>query len=322
MASGIGISLLASAWGRWWHLLLPLGWFLTLAGSRGVQLGIVHHASHGNFTGMRRADDALGRVISILLLIEDYDKYKRGHLIDHHTDALSTLRDPTRQKLERIQLRQGVPPGMLKRRLLLALLNPAHHLREFAGRLASHYRGTGWGKRAGVTAWLSALAATTCLFAPAMLLAWWLPMIAGYEMCSLVRSVVRHWPEGGAIPKGLGAIAARTSANFCGVPLPPRGRTALEEAGVLARWLAAMSIEVICRYLFVNADGPNHDLHHLDARGDWPNHIALREAMREQYARRGILLTESWSFLRTLESHIQAMASPGEGQSHNGARAS
>jgi hypothetical protein len=306
---GLTLSFIVLDTGGAWCCLLLLSWFFTIVGVRSIQLGIVHHCAHGNVAKDRAIGDAIGRALSIVLLLEDYDGYKHFHLVDHHTDMLSTSVDPTRQKLERCGLTLGTPAALLKRRLLRALLNPLHHIDEFGRRLRSHYRTNHLWTQVVMTLWLCALSVATLSHAFVMMMGWWLPLIVGYEVCSLIRSVIRHWPERDGA-KGLAVLAAKTSANFCGVPLPAKGNTPLREAGILARWGARMTVEIICRYLFVSADGPNHDLHHLDARGDWSNHASMREAMVRQYARRGIYLTESWGFWHTLRSHLDAMAEP------------
>lgn len=294
-------------------LLTPATWFLTLAGVRGLHLALVHHMAHANFSGKKSLDDFLGHVICTLILLDDYDDYKRGHLL-HHSEALSTKVDPTRQTYEAAGLFPGMSERMLWFRLVLAMVNPIYHVRTFAARIAGHFRDASWLKRLATIVWLAVLVWLTGVAFWSMVVVWWLPVIVGYQNCSLIRSLIRHWPPPAGKQKGLQVMAAKTTAIFCGVPLPPRGKTLFQELWILICWGTWMSIEMVCRYLFVSADGPNHDLHHLQPQSDWANHAALREPMIERYSRQNVELTESWGFFQVLSEHVRALAGhePGE----------
>lgn len=293
--------------GGWWLILMVPSWYLTVVGARHLQVGAVHHMAHHNFTRKAGQDNFLGRFLSMWLMIEEFDSYQAGH-IKHHAQTLSTPDDPTVQSLEKAGLLNGMTEKALKRRLLVCLLSPVYHGATAFRRIASYLN-------TGVAAWkilafigyLGFWGTVTFFYPLETLLFWWVPMIWAYQSCSLVRAVVEHWPEDDG--EGLAAYAEKTSAIFCGVPLPEASGNSLRDAYVATRWGARMAGEILCRYAFVSADGPNHDLHHLFPRSKWENDAALRLEVLDKVGQRGLPpLTETWGFWNTFEQHISAIS--------------
>jgi hypothetical protein len=294
--------------------LLPLAIYLIVVGARHLQVGAVHHMTHANVTGNRSLDDAWGRIISFLLLIENYDSYKPGHLT-HHSHQLSTEMDPTVIALRSAGLREGTPFRALRSRMLLSMVSPSYHLRVLAFRIRSYFVGTSIWKKLAVSIHLAALATLAALEPSIFLVVWFVPHVIGYQSVQVVRAVIEHWPEPADTINKLDAHLEKTSAIFCAVALPPRQPHLIGEVFSLIRWTARMAVEISCRYLFVSADGPNHDLHHVNARGDWADHINIRWHTEERLARRGLPpLTETWGFFHTIKLHLEAMSAraPGE----------
>lgn len=292
--------------GGWWLILMVPSWYLTVVGARHLQVGAVHHMAHTNFLRKENQDNFLGRFLSIWLMIEEFDSYQTGH-IKHHAQTLSTPEDPTVQSLEKAGLLNGMPVKALKRRLAVCLLSPIYHGTTAFRRLVSHLQtGVVW-KVMAFSAYLGFWGTITFFYPLETLLFWWVPMIWGYQSCSLVRAVVEHWPEDDH--EGLAAYAEKTSAIFCGVPLPEASGRPLRDTYVVTRWGIRMTGEILCRYLFVSADGPNHDLHHLFPRATWENDAALRLEAVEKVEKLGLPpLTETWGFWNTFEQHIAAIS--------------
>jgi fatty acid desaturase len=304
--AGLGLSVFLLYYGGWAMLLLPFSCYLTVAGARHLQVGAVHHMTHGTFTQNREIDNWLGRIISLYMLIEEYDAYRAGH-ITHHSQALSTADDPTVLALRSAGLRNGMPARALKRRLIRSLLSPGYHASKAVGRVASYFRaGERW-KWAAVTLYVGAWLTLTCRYPLYALVAWLLPMFIGYQTVSLIRAVIEHWPDSGG--RGRGAYAEKTSAIFCGVSLPERRPGYLAESASLTRWGARMAFELACRILFVSADGPNHDIHHLYPNSSWANDASLRPVVQARLLRQGRpLLTETWGFRHVFNTCLEEMS--------------
>jgi hypothetical protein len=299
---------------RGWWLLLPLSIYLTVVGARHLQVGGVHHMTHGNVTGKRWADDAWGRAISILLLIENYDSYKPGHVV-HHSHQLSTEADPTVVTLRSAGLHPGTPYRTLRKRILLSMISPAFHARAVASRVRSYFVGTPAWVKLSATAYLSLLAVLAVADPLVFLLVWFVPHIIGYQSVQIIRAVIEHWPQTDESCRGGDGLLEKTSAIFCAVELPPPEDYWLSEFASVMRWTGLMTVEVVCRYLFVSADGPNHDLHHIRVHGDWANHIDERWEIEGHLARRGRApLSETWGFFNTLKLHLDAMSAHPEGE--------
>lgn len=97
MAVGVGISCTALILGAYWLLLLLPGWAVTLHGMRNLRMMIYHQCSHRNMYRNRRLDTVIGRATSSLLIIQNFARYSREHVSDHHAAHHMTLRDPTVQ---------------------------------------------------------------------------------------------------------------------------------------------------------------------------------------------------------------------------------
>lgn len=300
--------------GASWLLLLPAT-YLTVAGARHLQVGGVHHMTHGTFSGQQRLDNWIGWGLSLYLMIEEYSSYRTGHL-RHHSAALSTEVDPAVVILRKAGIRNGMPVPALKARIIRQILSPMYHLKIFAGRLASYFRSTMLWKQLLLAAWLSVLALLSFKEPVLMLVAWWLPMTVLYQSVVLIRSVVEHWPESEETVSGRDAYVEKTSAIFCGVALPEPTASRARDTANLAGWICRMTVELSCRYLFVCADGPNHDLHHLRPRSSWANDAALRLEVEEELEKKGLpSLTETWGFWPTFGLRLEAISSaPGGGR--------
>jgi hypothetical protein len=302
---GLLLSAVAVYYGGIDLLLVPYGLYFTVVGARHLQVGGVHHMVHGCVAEQAPVDDLLGRLISQYLFIEEYGSYKKGHL-KHHSHDLSTDNDPTVQSLRAAGLVNGASVAILRRRLMFSCVSPPYHMSRLWARFRSYWVPRPSWRSAVATAYLLVLISIAVRW-PVFAFIWILPMSIGYQAASLVRAVVEHWPENPAAC-GREGYLHKTSAFFCGVTLPQRQRSKWANAFVLTRWTIQMMLEIGCRALFVAADGPNHDLHHIKPSTEWANDIAWRREFSANSAAHHIVLSETWGFFRTLRLHLLAMS--------------
>ena len=284
--AGLATGALAVHKGGWLLPLLAPALYLTVASARHLQVGGVHHMTHGTFTGRQHVDDRIGWLLSLYLMIEEYGSYRQGHL-RHHSAALSTDEDPAVIILRKAGIRNGMSVGELRRRLIFQMMSPIYHIRIFMGRLSSYFRSERIWKTALLVIWIGGLLALSVHRPILMFLCWWLPMTVLYQSVVLIRSVVEHWPEEDEYRSPREAYTEKTSAIFCGVALPETtGRPS--DMIALGGWLARMAVELLCRFLFVCADGPNHDIHHLYPKSSWANDAALRPQIEGKLREKGL----------------------------------
>ena len=95
LLGGVAISSLG-----WWlggagRLLLLLGWPVTLHGMRNLRMMIFHQCSHRNMYRRPLLDTVIGELLASLLVVQNFLRYRREHVADHHVAQHMTLRDPT-----------------------------------------------------------------------------------------------------------------------------------------------------------------------------------------------------------------------------------
>lgn len=298
--AGLASGVAAVAVGGWALLALPLAWTLCIGGARDLQLTIYHHAAHGSVlsaTWSRR----LGRLIGHILLIEPFDSYAPGHCREHHgRHTVSTELDPTVAFLvNEVGIRPGESVRENRNKILLALVSPRFHLRQFARRLASQRR-----PRAGSLNWFwtalyqGPLAIMVGLMAgwPAFFLGVLAPVMWGYQAAQVLRLAVEHRWSSRPATDGKRTIAEYdelTVAIRCAV-YPPTEWTLKSS---LKFWGATL-LNTWLRWTVLPGDsGTNHLWHHGEARGDWANHVrAAAQWWSRRTARSHGVLTEAHGF--------------------------
>src|SRR5262249_54199283 len=140
-------------------------------------------------------DTYLGRTISVLLFIQNFDDYRREHIYDHHSTSHMTIKDPTVQFL---LLLVGLRPGMTRaqcwRQLRRTLWSPIFHARFLQLRLVSAFAAPRWSHRlASITTVLMIIGvvAVAQAWIP-FLVAYVFPLTVLYQISACLRLCVKH----------------------------------------------------------------------------------------------------------------------------------
>ncbi|GGK22240.1 hypothetical protein GCM10010124_13420 [Pilimelia terevasa] len=277
----VGTGGAAAAWtaGAWWLLAVPPGWCVTLHGMRNLRMMVFHQCSHRNMYRHRRTDTAIGRAVAALLVIQNFQRYGREHVADHHAVHHMTLRDPTVQAfLIGLGLRAGMTRAQMWRRVLGRIVSPVFHARFAVSRARSFWSRAAPGERAtAVALYGGALAATgaTGTWA-AFLVAWCVPLVPLFQVSNTLRLCVKHtFPPAGLEPRrGRDYFAGLTNAIFIGEAAPVGGRPR-----DWCRWAARMlCVHVPSRYLVLTGDTVVHDYHHrYPTARDWYDYLFARQ---------------------------------------------
>lgn len=306
LSTGIMLGIQAVNAGAW--LLLPLSWLLTLHGARFWQLVIIHHCAHQNFIRHPKLDALLGWALSLLLLIEPFERYKHRHVRGHHARfSLSTRHDPSVQLLIRAGLANGLPVCVLQRRLLGALVSPRFHLYQFCERLRANITADVMTRIAFSIHLLALAGLAYYVGGTAFGLAVVLPLTVFYQQTQLIRICVEHLRAGDdATQRSQAQMAALTRAIFLGAA-PPQDRSL--PAWVI--WFLKMLGHVLIRLVILPGEsGAAHDYHHLRARGDWANYLqARRQHVAELEAQgKGHLYGEVWGLSQALRLSLTSIS--------------
>jgi hypothetical protein len=317
LLAGLAGAELALAWDQPWLLLAA--YVFTVGAARYLQLVIVHVAAHDNFTRNRRFDLWTGRLVSLLLMIEQFDRYKKRHCVEHHAlRTLSTAHDPTVQFLLSLGIRPGMAPAAMWQRLALALVSPAFYARGLYGRIASHFQDSSAAAKALAASYLAALlcAAWFLHLGTFLALGVVVPLVILYQGIAAVRLCMEHrWSAAPAAERQRDAFIELTPCVFLGDAPPPRElrlSAPLRWLGAWALWWVRLAGIGLVRLLVLPGDsGPAHDYHHFEPRGDWANYIAAHRAFRAQLQRESGGRTdciEVWGLIRAIDGSFRSFA--------------
>ncbi|MEU7643556.1 fatty acid desaturase [Streptomyces huasconensis] len=291
---GLLVSVLGYALGGTGLLLLLPGWAVTLHGMRNLRMMIYHQCSHRNMYRNRKPDKAIGHAISSLLVIQNFARYSREHVADHHATGHMTLQDPT---VQAFLVSLGMHPGMTRRqmwrRLLLKLVSPRFHFAFAVSRVLSFSKGSARSEKVIALALYGTAITATVLTGtwPALLLVWFVPLVPLFQISNTLRLCVKHtFPVAGLTDRRSRAyFTSLTNAIFIGDRAPsaelPAGRRAL----AWGRWtLRLLFVHAPSRYLVLTGDTVVHDYHHRHPRStDWSNYLFARQRDAEEAAAAG-----------------------------------
>lgn len=289
LVAGTGLSAAIIARRGGLVVLLPLGMVATTAGMGLLQAVIYHHCAHGTVLATRRANRALGRFLSLLLIIKDFDVYQREHMAHHNPKKLLEGDDEFAGYLSRFI---GIVPGMSRReawrRVLWSFVAPGFHARLMAARLAACFGAAGTRDRAArLGFWLSIVAASAWLGALLpLVVAWFIPAAILFQIATTLRVLAEHrFPEDEVMAlRDRGFIARATAGVFPGAAVPrvAEGSSAAAAAWTVW-WLKMLTVHLFSRVFVLVGDAPAHDYHHRrPGSREWANHI---EARRRDQAR-------------------------------------
>ncbi|MET9900245.1 fatty acid desaturase [Streptomyces sp. NPDC006446] len=285
MAVGVGISCTALILGTYWLLLLLPGWAVTLHGMRNLRMMIYHQCSHRNMYRNRRLDTVIGRATSSLLIIQNFARYSREHVSDHHAAHHMTLRDPTVQAfLVSLDLHPGMTRRQMWRRVLGKLFSPWFHLNFTVARARSFWHDSAPAEKAiSLTLYGGAVAATVATGTwPALLIVWFVPLLPLFQVSNTLRLCVKHtFPEPHLeVRRGKEYFGSLTNAIFIGEPAPSPDLPVLRRAAAWSGWTARMLfVHAPARFLVLTGDTVVHDFHHrYPSTPKWANYIFERQA--------------------------------------------
>jgi len=283
LAAGTTMSALAVVAGGWWLLVLPVSWLLTVHGARKLRTMILHQCSHGNFLRRKAPDTVIGQLIAVALVTQEFEEYRREHVVDHHSSSHMTLDDPTVQFLIiGMGARAGMSRQMLWHRLGATLISPPFHVKATYARIASHFRGTSTAHRLVLVSFLVTVAGIVMVSGTWLpfLVAWIVPLTVLFNAAAALRLSSRHvFPSPGPRLSGRAALASYTHGVFLGERAPDSSLPPARRLTLWVRWWARMLLVHLPSRLFVFVgDGPCHDYHHRYPRSrDWANYIFARQ---------------------------------------------
>ncbi|MER5746031.1 fatty acid desaturase [Streptomyces sp. NPDC002225] len=294
LLAGVAVGVTAYALGGLALLLLLPGWAVTLHGMRNLRMMIYHQCSHRNMYRKRKPDKAIGHAVSSLLIIQNFARYSREHVADHHATGHMTLQDPTVQAfLVSLDMHPGMTRRQMWRRLLLKLVSPRFHFAFAVSRVLSFSKESARSEKATALALYGTAVTATVLTGtwPALLVVWFVPLLPLFQISNTLRLCVKHTfpPAGLEDRRSRAYFTSLTNAIFIGDRAPSPGLPAARRALAWARWtLRALFVHAPSRYLVLTGDTVVHDYHHRHPRSaDWSNYLFARQRDAEEAAAAG-----------------------------------
>ncbi|MBD2443403.1 fatty acid desaturase [Dolichospermum sp. FACHB-1091] len=279
---GVITSVLAVTHSGFWLTLLIPSWIATVSSARTLHVMIVHYCTHSRFSTNEKVNKWVGEVLSILLILRNYESYRKDHVYNHHTKRLQTLDDETVKFLFLLaELRPGMTREKLWRKFWLTLISPKFHWKLSVARVTSNLSAPFPINLLaclyiflllGVTAWTQAWLV--------LFLAWLFPMTVLYQISLFTRLCSEHiWP----VPEALDhrdklTISRLTVGIFLGEPTPDSSLPFDQKFIGWFKWSTRMLfIHLFSRLFIMVADTPCHDYHHRHPHStDWANYIFAR----------------------------------------------
>lgn len=289
MLAGVVISCAALALsGAWLALLLP-GWAMTLHGMRNLRMMIYHQCAHRNMFRKPGPDAAIGRIIASLLIVQNFNRYSREHVSDHHAAHHMTLRDPTVQAfLVSLELRPGMERRQMWRRVLGKTVSPWFHLSFAVARVRSFWHGSDITQKViAIAGYAVAGVVAVTLDAWLMLLvAWFVPLFPFFQVSNILRLCVKHTFPARHVTatRGKDYFGSLTNAIFIGESAPSPGLPPAQRITAWSKWIVRMLfVHAPSRYLVLTGDTVVHDFHHrYPATPRWANYIFERQTDADQ----------------------------------------
>ncbi|MER5481197.1 stearoyl-CoA 9-desaturase [Streptomyces sp. NPDC002734] len=289
MFLGVAAGCTGLALGGLWLSLVPVGWAVTLHGMRNLRMMIYHQCSHRNMYRRSRLDTAIGRCTSGLLIIQNFARYSREHVSDHHAAHHMTLRDPT---VQAFLVSLGLHPGMTRRqmwrRVIGKIISPWFHLNFAVARARSFWSGSAGAEKA-VCAGLYGTALIVALVTGTwvqLLLVWFVPLVPLFQVSNTLRLCVKHtFPASDlTVRRGKEYFGGLTNAIFIGESAPRSGLPVVRRVAAWTRWgLRMVFVHAPARYLVLTGDTVVHDFHHrYPATPKWAHYIFERQADLEK----------------------------------------
>jgi fatty acid desaturase len=266
--AGTAVLISGPAWG--W-LFLPLTVLLTAGAARAIQIGIVHHASHKNLTGIKWLDRLIGEVSSASVFILSLREYARLH--PKHHGQTATKDDPDFQFVVGFGFRPGMTQSALWQHLWRTLFGWQFHAAYALSRIRSNFVTATWPRRLLSIFFAGGLlsgAAATGMWLE-LVVAYVLPVGVLFQIAGLLQTLTEHqWVWVASEVKTRKALMGElTFGRYCGEPMPD---LVWSNWRALTYWaLRMLVVHWVVRVLVLQLDLPNHPFHHRFPQGDWAN---------------------------------------------------
>jgi len=303
-------------------VLLPVTWIICTGQIRKIQVVYAHHCVHRTFFKNKpKINDFMLEVLTIIVLVQNGDEYRRDHLGHHSRELFTTKNDSDAALLFELGFLPSLKANTLWKKLFVVMFSPKFHWFFLKSRFYSNLINRPLGWRLLAIVW-----ALTISIGLAMTFVWWhialvvwLPIFIFYNASALLQFITEHaWMISDKSPKSLDSYADRCWGRFFGDACP-----AIELRGVDAaiQWSIWS-----CRMLFVHApirfgcfvgDLPAHDWHHLCTFKDydpasWPVALYSRQLMIDSGHGLGMESRELWGLHSMLNHAFNLLESAGE----------
>lgn len=299
LIGGIATSLfiLLNDYSRLW--LIPSVIF-TAGGARYIVATIIHHAVHHTLLSSPLKNRVISEVLSTITIVQPYDVYRQFHVFEHHGSDFSTTGDQDLAAIYRMGLTPGKSLSELKMILFLQCLNPVFHVKFLFGRVKANFIGAPMYRVLMSLIWFTLLGLSLYVLGGEVFgLAFILPMVLVYQVCSVLHLVTEHvWVVRKAGQTVKSSHVNNSLGRFCGEPTP-RGSSVVTLTPMWLLWLARHLLwHLPCRILFVQGSLSVHDWHHRHGgKRNWPDSIQAREMEIVKQAEAGeYSYTDIWGF--------------------------
>jgi fatty acid desaturase len=283
---GVSTSIIAVTLQGKWLLLLLLGWMLTVSAQRQLQVVVVHHCAHKNFTSNRSLDRWIGKIVSALILLRDFDSYEKSHGPGHHRNPLDAEDETVKFLRLLVNLQPGLSTEELWQRLCKSLISPIFHTRFLAARIISSFGSKDISHKIISSVFtllllvLVGISNTWNIF----FIVWVFPLTILYQISTCLRLCSEHlWPP---IELELDRKSNKRDNNskatvgiFLGDPIPEKKLQYWERLRQWCWWwLRLFFLHLPIRTFILVGDTSCHDYHHRHpGMDDWANGIFARQ---------------------------------------------
>ena len=314
LACGVLLSLIGFSIGSFFGIALyVLGILLVTAALGLFQVGIFHYCSHKTLLRSPSANIVLGRLVSGLCFLPDFDHYQLKHMRHHSHKVLLTDEDEfTEFVVDRCGLQPGLSKGRLWVRVLLAIVSPCFHARFIIARLSltTSNLQTERGRVVAV-AWSCALMAAYLFgvfgcFAACILV----PLLVTFQITIVLRTLCEHHvpkdPEVCNRSKNFSDQATRPV--FAGTAPPLQTLQGAHKIFAWSVWWFCMlTVHLLFRTVVLVGDAARHDLHHArPGSRDWPNYMRDRYLQRQD--RNCPVAAETWGAFATIDACLASIS--------------
>lgn len=293
--------------------LYILGILLTTAALGLFQVGVFHYCSHKTVFRSLSANVVLGRLVSSLCFLPDFDHYQLKHMRHHSHKVLLTDEDEfTEFVVDRCGLRPGLSKGRLWVRVLLAVFSPCFHARFIIARLSlttsnlQTKRG-----RVVAAAWSCALMIAYLVgvfgyFAACILV----PLSVTFQITIILRTLCEHHvpkdPEVCNRSKDFSNQATRPV--FAGTAPPLQTLQGIRKIFAwVIWWFCMLTVHLLFRIVVLVGDAARHDLHHArPGSRDWPNYMRDRYPLHQD--RNYPVAAETWGAFATIDACLTSIS--------------